>query len=542
MTSAACKQEVLIAQKLFRVVPDQVPSSRSERAVLFVHGFLGDAQETWKSPTAPESFPSLLANDSLTNDYDIFIFQYVTKDFRAPAIDHIAAQLKFAVKQHLQYGRIILVAHSMGGLVCMSFILNLLKEGQGQSIGGLLLYGVPMTGVEWAKYAQMVLQLGALKIPVISLLNRFLKSNKQVEALTAGSEFVDKLNGEWVLHVLNGGHPKRPAEQRAWFPVRVVTGNGDWVVKESSARGSYAEIDWINVDEDHRALVKPASRSELTYQIARDFLKDCRDWMNPESLLKLRRQLDDMLNLHRCRCIANWQFELGFGAEECQETASGFGISGFRAFDVIQCSYRFPLKQNFVKFGFAVGGIAAGAIWNDDFVFLHSLRFGGLSTEQSDPIIQRLKGVLAAGEAGWSRLFDKVVVRIRRPNDNLSYQLQEGALEHFSDRLFRLFLLPPEASHLISEEVVIDISFRGLLPTAITDYTVSFPWLCDTFTVRVTVDGKPSYLIDSQAMRGLPKLDVKREQQGKMEYSSKDLILPDSYIRFEWGFEHGRTR
>jgi pimeloyl-ACP methyl ester carboxylesterase len=536
MTSTTCELEVLIADQLFRVVPHQGLVPHNERAVLFVHGFRGNAEETWKSEKSDESFPSLLATDPLTSDYDIFVFQYVTNDFQAPAIDHIAAQVKFAVKQYLKYERIVLVAHSMGGLVCMSFILNLLKEGHGQSINGLLLYGVPMTGVEWAKYAQIVLQLGAFKMPFLSLLNGVLRSNRQVQALTAGSEFVDKLNGEWVLYVVNGGHPSKPTEQRAWFPVRVVTGNADWVVKESSARGNYSEIDWINVDEDHRALVKPTSRSALTYQIARDFLKDCRDWMNPEPLLKLRRQLDDMLNMRRGRCIANWQFELGFDVHECKETTNGFGLAGFRAFEVIECSYRCPLKQNFVKFGFAVGGIAANAIWSDEFVFLHTVDFDRLSAVQSDAIIQRFKAVLAAGEEGWTRLFDKILLRIRRPNETSWYQLQVGPLQHFNDRIFRPFLLPPEASHLVGAEVIISISFRGILPTAITDYTVSFPWFCDCFTVRVAVDGNPSYLADRQAMLGLPKLVVEREQQAKVAYYSKDLIFPDSYIRFEWDF------
>src|SRR5581483_3017574 len=106
------------------------------------------------------------------------------------------------------------------------------------------------------------------------------------------SEFIDRQNGSWVLRVLNGGHPKVIPAQRAWFPVRVVSGNDDWVVKESSARDFYSDIDWINVNEDHHALVKPRGRNDFTYQIAGDFLRKCRKWINPQALLKLRQQID----------------------------------------------------------------------------------------------------------------------------------------------------------------------------------------------------------------------------------------------------------
>ncbi len=544
MASSTCIQEELITKKLFRVRPKAAPEGLRKRAVLFVHGFLGDAKETWKAPEAVESFPSLLATDEEVKDYDVFVFEYETKDLFPPAIENIADQLKFAVKQHLPHDRVILLAHSMGGLVCMSYILKLLTgaEKKAQGTGGLLLYGTPMTGVEWAKYAQLVLRLGEFKIPLLGWLNRLVKANKQVEALTAGSEFIDRLNGEWVLRVLNGGHPDVPAGQRAWFPVRVVSGNDDWVVKESSARGFYSKIDWINVDKDHHALVKPIDRLEMSYQVARDFLKESRRWMNPQSLVKLRRQLDGISDVHRGKSIANWQFELNFEPDQCKAIASGFGLSGFRPFRVKQCSYRFTISQNQVKFGFAIGPIAAEAIWSDDFAFLHSVRFGALSVEQTDPIRKRLREIVAQGAAGWGRLFDSVLISVRRADDDQWFQLSEGPVEQVDDGLVRRFLLPKEAISCVDQEVEIKISFRSVLPAEITDYTVMFPWLCDGFTVRLGIEGNPSYLVDSQAMRGVPSLQIKREQHEKIEYSSQDLILPGSYIRFEWGFENRAPR
>lgn len=534
---ASCNREVLIVKKLFRIVRQGAQGSHADRAVVFVHGFLGDSVNTWSVPGAAESFPDLLASDPRLADHDVFLFHYVTKDLRPPAIDNIVVQLRFAIKEYLQRARIIFLAHSMGGLVSMRCILSLLEDGQSESVGGLLMYGTPMSGIEWSKYARLVLSLGGIKFPGLSLLSRWLESNKQLEALTAGSDFIERLNSKWVLRALNGGHPKVPAEQRAWFPVRVVSGNDDWVVRESSARGFYSDIDWLNVDQDHRALVKPSDRSEFTYQIARNFLEECRKWMNPPALLKLRHQLDNIWTLHEAKHIANWRFELAFAPEDPPPTSGGFGLPEFYSFSVLNCSYRRRIDQPFLKFGFAIGHIAEGAIWTDEFAFMHSLRFGALSVADSEAIRERLLDVLASGDAGWNRLFDGVSLRVRGAGQTTWFQLLAGPLELVNDGLVRPFLLPPEAYGLVGTEAEIDVAFRGLLPDAISDYTMEFPWLSDGFTVRVTVKGKPSYLISSQAMRGRVTCKSKREQQGKLELSSEDLILPGSYIRFEWDSE-----
>ncbi|MGA2809596.1 MAG: hypothetical protein ABSE87_15820, partial [Terracidiphilus sp.] len=62
MSSPCCNVEP-VSDLLFRVVPNQPHSRPTERAVIFVHGFMGDPQETWQQKDAPDSFPALLATD-----------------------------------------------------------------------------------------------------------------------------------------------------------------------------------------------------------------------------------------------------------------------------------------------------------------------------------------------------------------------------------------------------------------------------------------------------------------------------------------------
>jgi pimeloyl-ACP methyl ester carboxylesterase len=478
----------------------------------------------------------LLATDLSLADHDIYLFQYVTKDFTPPAIDNIVIQLEFAFRQHLPHPNIVLIAHSMGGLVAMRYILRLLEAGRLYSISGLLLYGVPMTGVEWARYAQMFLGIAQFKFPPLRLLGTLLKTNKQVTQLTTGSEFIDHLNGDWVVRVLNGGYPRINAEQRAWVPVRVVSGNDDWVVKESSARGFYSNIDWLNVDQNHIRMVKPRDRNELAYQIARDFLHECRAWMDPPTLLKLRRQMDAIWNLHRVAHIANWQFDLDFDCHECVP-AAGFGLAGYRPFTVVECSYHRRLEKTSLKFGFANGEIAAGKIWSEDFVFLHSLRFGALAQADRQAIQDQLGDVLRLpGETGWQTLFRQVRITARLPNEVTEYDLDAGPLENLNDGLVRLYSLPAAAAGLAGQDVVVNVRFQSLLPKAITDYAVEFPWLCDGFAVSATVQGGPGYFIASQAFRGSSRVETTREVQRRIEYTSADVALPGSRIQFEWKF------
>ncbi len=539
MTSPTCTTDVLLANKLLRVRTIQAQtngSNKKDRALLFVHGFLGDALTTWTAKDASESFPSLLATDATLSDYDIFLFQYVTKDFHPPQIANIADQLRFAIDQHILSKRLVLIGHSMGGLVCMHYILKLLEQSdpRAQFIAGLLLYGSPMTGVEWAKYARLMLHVGEVKVPILGWVTKFVSANKQIDALTSGSEFIDRLNGKWVISVLNGGRAGVPAEQRAWFPVRVVSGNDDWVVKESSARGFYSERDWINADEDHRSLVKPADRLQMTYQIAKDFLVESRTWIKPESRTKLRRQLDGISDVQQSKSISDWSFDVLFESKAVRGASAGFGIPGFRPFEVRNCSYKFRMTQNYVKFGFAIGPLAAGKIWSDEFAFLHRILFGGLPVAESEPIHQKLQVVVASGQNGWSRVFQNVLLKVRKPGAPQWHSLQEKSIEQVTDGFVRRYSLPQDAVDLIGQEVEISISFRSLLPAEITDYTVSFPWLCDSFLLHVAMDVPPAFLVDSQAMRGSPQLKINKDQLGKIEYRSDDVIFPGSYVRFEW--------
>ena len=99
-----------------------------DRAVLFVHGFSGDQQDTWGL------FPTLIGTDTTLNDWDIVSLGYATSllpDIRGiwsadPDLPILAIHLntRFDIAPLAQYRSLAIVAHSMGGLVVQRALLD----------------------------------------------------------------------------------------------------------------------------------------------------------------------------------------------------------------------------------------------------------------------------------------------------------------------------------------------------------------------------------------------------------------------------------
>ena len=191
-----------------------------------------------------------------------------------------------------------------------------------------------------------------------------------------------------------------------------------------------------------------------------------------------------------------------------------------------------------MRFGFAIGHLAANSVWNDTFVFLHRINFSALSPELTERLENAVRGVLNQDEPqmAWDKLFEEVRIRARDSGNGLWFELEQGAITIEKECLICEFALPPAAQHLHGKDALININFRSIRPSASCDYTATFPWACDTFRINVTVRGQPKYLIYSSGMRGTAAIQTNRQHQTKLECASTDLILPGSTIQFDWSF------
>ncbi|WP_066065230.1 ABC-three component system protein [Neobacillus soli] len=231
-----------------------------ENLIIFVHGFTGD-KSTWTNSDG-KSFPEMLKEENeICKNFDIAYFDYFTKlvDLRKTrlstsfvgnlfgqsikakkniGINKLGEFFKAAIDIYCSdYKNIIIVAHSMGGLVSKAYILNELKEYSNTKVKLFISLAVPHNGSNWAHIGKALF-----------------KKNPQIIDLKPLSELLKILNDEWIQ--IKVEKPK----------TIYYYGNFDDIVKEESAISYQVEKQFkIPCDEDHLSISKP-TKDSLVYQ------------------------------------------------------------------------------------------------------------------------------------------------------------------------------------------------------------------------------------------------------------------------------------
>ncbi len=185
---------------------------------------------------------------------DVGFYSYPTTLVRIPFIssapkiqtlaDGLASQLKHTYKD---YQRIIIVAHSLGGLVARKYLVNLALQQQSHRVVGLMLYAVPNDGSGLASVAKYV--------------NRW---HPQLRQLCRDSDLIDTLNNTWSSLELNN-----------LIACKYIIAGEDSVVSKTSAQGYWGNhaVETV-VDKGHINLVKPDDSTDLAFVILKNFVSD----------------------------------------------------------------------------------------------------------------------------------------------------------------------------------------------------------------------------------------------------------------------------
>lgn len=215
-------------------------------AIVFVHGLGGDSVSTWGT------FPELIRADVALKDYDIDSFSFPTSLFRVPLfskkypkIQTLADALRTLIDtKYRDSSNLILVCHSLGGLIARRYLVDEVKRKAELRVRGLLLYAVPNDGAGLANVTSHV---------------SF--RHNQLLQLCKDSDLIRDLNADWETNGL--------AER---IKVRYVVAGLDRVVTEESARSSWGanNVD-VLADRGHIDLVKPKGPQDLTYLILKTF-------------------------------------------------------------------------------------------------------------------------------------------------------------------------------------------------------------------------------------------------------------------------------
>ncbi|MEV7215167.1 hypothetical protein AB0O31_18990 [Kitasatospora cineracea] len=226
--------------------------------MVFVHG-LFSSPKTW------DAFVGLLESDEELPFTSVLRFGYASPKFRLrpdrriPNFNDLAGQLKAFVEHRAKgFDRLLLVAHSQGGLVVQRYLAQMLAQGRGQELArikGVLLFACPNDGSGFA----------------LSLRTSWWQLNPQERALRPFDEQVKDAHRTVIGQVVNA---TAPGPSTSPIPFWVYGGTEDNVVARASAQGAFPDVAML--PGDHFSIIQPASREADSYLALREHLLEVR--------------------------------------------------------------------------------------------------------------------------------------------------------------------------------------------------------------------------------------------------------------------------
>jgi hypothetical protein len=236
---------------------------------LFVHGFTG-GNSTWENKNG-STFPEALQKDKyIADSFDIATYEYFTTLFDLFAkskekyrfikdifmgrthkkeknldiqnlSNNLSTHLRFSLAQ---YEKIYVIAHSMGGLIVKSLIINELKKKGHTKIRLFASLAVPHLGAN------------------VATLLKLISTNIQIDNLNPTCEFIGQLNQSWVDLTL------KPT-------TKYFYGSCDeYVTKTSAIAIDNVDKDIISVDEDHSTIAKPENEYSVIVLAIVEIIKE----------------------------------------------------------------------------------------------------------------------------------------------------------------------------------------------------------------------------------------------------------------------------
>lgn len=251
------------------------PSSTDALHVVFVHGLGGDARSTWMHTPKDHTtlWPRWIGEDV---GCKVWVAEYgAALSGWTDAAMHLVdlGEALFAalqVEQGLRDRRIVLVGHSLGGLVIKSGMTQAqaLRDPKRLAlldrIAGVVFVGTPHQGSSLATFADM--------------LRLLLRTNPQVVNMVSNDAWLKQLNDQFrALHVQRSFGVRVFFESKGVFFGRrilgIAIGRRQLIVDRNSSDPGLTGVAPTAIEGDHIEIAKPKSRKELIHKALVDFLK-----------------------------------------------------------------------------------------------------------------------------------------------------------------------------------------------------------------------------------------------------------------------------
>lgn len=229
--------------------------------IIFIHGLGGSALGSWGN------FRSLIEGEVDLHDYDVNFYEYQTAIvpswFRNyPGIETMAELFESYVDNNSNRGqRIIIIAHSMGGLIAKKYLINLAKKKSTARTIAVMFYAVPHHGANLADVAKQI---------------KFY--NQQISALCKKSEYRKELAKDW--HQLS---------IQSKLLCSYAVGSDDIIVDEQSVTEGWRGAYTILQGKNHSTVIKPHDKYDVTYTTFKRFIHNVEE--------RVTNKIDKLYNL-----------------------------------------------------------------------------------------------------------------------------------------------------------------------------------------------------------------------------------------------------
>jgi predicted alpha/beta hydrolase family esterase len=205
------------------------PDKAHDAAIVFVHGFTGSGPGTWNDLAPRLAKETQLASwDAWTLTYGTSWMPDICGIWTADAdLPILAARLATDLSQGTlaRYRALVLVAHSMGGLVVQKALVD--NNSIAQRTGSVVLFGTPSNGL------------------VKALTMKFWK--RQLDGMARGGPFVSQLRADWT----------RQFASKPPFSFLAVAGERDQFVPPESSLEPFPKSQCAVISGNHVTMIHP---------------------------------------------------------------------------------------------------------------------------------------------------------------------------------------------------------------------------------------------------------------------------------------------
>lgn len=138
--------------------------SKPRTLLLFIHGIFGDTLGTWTGPTGLSLSAAVLKRKEFESGYDSYAFGFPSAMVKQGSftVTEASSALKrtWDTEEFKRYDNVVVIAHSMGGLVAMEALTT--YPDMRANVRMLVTYATPYNGAEVSTIARRVLENKAL--------------------------------------------------------------------------------------------------------------------------------------------------------------------------------------------------------------------------------------------------------------------------------------------------------------------------------------------------------------------------------------------